>query len=206
MQVLRYMPITPRIKQMFLVSSKAKLLDAHVQYRSNGEILNGIFDGEAMKQFEYASNHDFAAEPRNLKFMLASDGIQPFSQRSTNNSVWPVTLINCNLPPHLAIKSAFMITCLIIPGKKQVKNFDTYLRPLLDEFKSLWSEGIMVHDSSRPHEGEFRLRAMLFSTLHDYPGLSVVSGICFTFKIMLYYYIYILFVCGLYVIKFSIFE
>ena len=49
MQVLRYMPITPRIKQMFLVSSKAKLLDAHVRYRSNGEILNGIFDGETIK-------------------------------------------------------------------------------------------------------------------------------------------------------------
>jgi len=134
--------------------------------------------------------------------MLASDGIQPFSQRSTNNSVWPVTLINCNLPPHLAIKKAFMITCLIIPGKKQVKNFDVYLRPLLDEFKLLWSEGIMVNDASRPNEGEFQLRAMLFSTLHDYPGLSVVSGICFRFRIM---FIYILYVYSEYDIGFYIF-
>jgi hypothetical protein len=149
------MPITPRIKQMFLVSSKAKLLDAHVQCRNNGEILNEIFDGEAIKQFESLPYHDFAAEPRNLKFMLASDDIQPFSQRSTNNSVWPVTLINCNLPPHLAIKSAFMITCLIIHGKKQVKKFDIYLRPLLDEFKLLWSKGIMMHDASKPNEGKF---------------------------------------------------
>ena len=106
---------------MFLVSSKAKLWDAHVQYQSNGEILNGIFDGEAIKKFESMPYHDFAVEPRNLKFMLASDGIQPFSQKSTNNSVWLVNLINCNLPSHLAIKSAFMITCLIISGKKQVK-------------------------------------------------------------------------------------
>jgi hypothetical protein len=81
------MPITSRIRQMFLVSSKAKLLDAHVQYRSNGAILKEIFDGEAIKQFESLPYHDFVAEPRNLKFMLASDGIQPFSQRSTNNNV-----------------------------------------------------------------------------------------------------------------------
>lgn len=160
---------------MFLVASKAKLMDAHDKNRSNGETLRGIFDGEAVAKFE-TQFPDFAAEPRNLKFMLASDGIQPFSYRSTNNSVWPVLLINCNLPPELAIKNAFMITTLIIPGKKQVSNFDIYLRPLLDEFKLLWSEGIMVHDASRPHEGEFRLRAMLISTLHDYPGLSVVSG------------------------------
>ena len=61
---------------------------------------------------------------------------------------------------------------------------------MLDEFKLLWSEGIMVHDASRPNEGEFRLRAMLFSTLHDYPRLLVVSGIYFRFKIM-FIYIYI---------------
>ena len=72
------MPITPRIKQMFLVSSKAKLLDAHVRYRSNGEILNGIFDGEIIKQFEFLPYHDFANEPRNLKFMLDGDSIQQF--------------------------------------------------------------------------------------------------------------------------------
>ena len=72
-----------------------------------------------------------------------------------------------------------------------MKNFDVYLKSLLDEFKLLWSEDIMVHDASRPNEGEFCLRAMLFSTLHDYPGLSVVSGIYFRFKIM---FTYILFV------------
>ena len=66
-----------------------------------------------------------------------------------------MTLINCNIPPHSAIKSIIMITYMIIPGEKQVKKNYIYLRPLLDELKLLWSEGIMVHDASRPHEGEF---------------------------------------------------
>lgn len=182
------MPISARIAQMFLVASKAKLMDAHVKNRSTNETLRGVFDGEAIKQFE-AKFPDFAAEPRNLKFMLASDGVQPFSHRSTNNSVWPVVLINCNIPPELAIKSAFIITTLIIPGKKQVSNFDVYLRPLLDEFKSLWSEGIMIHDASRPNEDKFHLRAMLISTLHDYPGLSVVSGKLFILFINEFLYV-----------------
>lgn len=54
---------------------QSKTLDAHVQYRSNGEIFNRIFYGEAIKQFESLPYHDFVAEPQNLKFMLASDGI-----------------------------------------------------------------------------------------------------------------------------------
>ena len=101
-----------------------------------------------------------------------------FLKDPQNVSVWPMTLINCNLLPHLAIRTAFMITCIIIPGKKQVKFFYIYLSPLLDELKLLWSEDNIVHDASRPHEGEFQLRAMLFSILHDYHGHSVVLGTC----------------------------
>ena len=49
----------------------------------------------------------------------------------------------------------------------------------------------MEHDASRPNEGEFRLQAMLFSTLHDYPGLSIVSSIYFRFKIIFIYIYYV---------------
>ena len=47
--------------------SKAKLWDANVYYQSSGELLNRIFDGEAIRQFESLPYHDFAVEPRNLR-------------------------------------------------------------------------------------------------------------------------------------------
>ena len=52
-------------------------MNAHYKNRSNDEALRGIFDGEAIKQFD-SQFLDFVAKPRNLKFMLASDGTQPF--------------------------------------------------------------------------------------------------------------------------------
>jgi len=37
---------------------------------------------------------------------------------------------------------------LIVPGRRQVKNMDVYLQPLVDEFKELW-KAIHVYDVSR---------------------------------------------------------
>lgn len=83
--------------------------------------------------------------------MLASDSIQPFLYWSTLKSVSPMILINYNLPLELPIKSAFLKSALNIHGKKHVNIFDMNLRLLLDEFKTIWSKGIMVHDTSRLH-------------------------------------------------------
>ena len=126
-------------------------MNAHYKNWSNGEALRGIFDGEAIKQFD-SQFLDFVVKPRNLQFMLAT---QPFLNCSTLKSVLPMILINYNLPLELAIKSAILISALNIPVKKQVNILDIYLGPLLDEFTTSWSQAIMVHDISRLHEGDF---------------------------------------------------
>jgi hypothetical protein len=66
---------------------------------------------------------------------------------------------------------------LIDPGRRQVKNMDVYLQPLVDELKELW-EGIHVCDVSRPiaTERSFMLYGICAYTTHDYPGLGVFSG------------------------------
>ena len=65
---------------------------------------------------------------------------------------------------------------LIVPGRRQVKNMDVYLQPLVDELKELW-EGIHVYDVSRPiiTERSFTLYGICAYTIYDYLGL----GICF---------------------------
>ena len=66
---------------------------------------------------------------------------------------------------------------LIVPGRRQVKNMDVYLQPLVDEFKELW-EGIHVCDISRPITigRSFMLYGICAYTAHDYPSLGVSSG------------------------------
>ena len=66
---------------------------------------------------------------------------------------------------------------LIVLGRRQVKNMDVYLQPLVDELKELWDE-INVYDVSRPITAKriFTLYGLCAYTTHDYPGLGVCSG------------------------------
>ena len=48
-------------------------------------------DGEAWQ--------DFAEDARNLRLGLATDGFNPFSEKNTKYSMWPIFVVPYNLPP-----------------------------------------------------------------------------------------------------------
>jgi hypothetical protein len=77
------------------------------------------------------------------------DGVNLYSLQNTNYSIWPVVVINKNIPPWLFMKNEHLMFALIVPGRRQVKRMDVYLQQLIDEFKKLW-EGIHVYDLSKP--------------------------------------------------------
>ena len=68
------------------------------------------------------------------------------------------------------------MVALIVPGRRQVKNMDDYLQPLINEFKEL-CEWIQVYDVSRPipSERSFTLYGIYAYTTHDYSKLGVLS-------------------------------
>ena len=72
------------------------------------------------------------------------------------------------------MKNEHLMLALIVPGRRQVKNMDVYLQPLVDELKELW-EGIQVYDVSRPIaiERSFTFYGICAYTTHDYPSLGV---------------------------------
>ena len=81
---------------------------------------------------------DFGCELRNLHLSLSVDGVNPFSNFSTQYSCWPIILVNYNLPPWLCMKRKFMMLTLLISGPKQPGNdIDVYLAPLIDDLKEL---------------------------------------------------------------------
>jgi hypothetical protein len=102
-----------------------------------------------MKHIEDTWPEKFKDEVRSLRLSIAMDGVNPYSLQNTNYYVWHVVVINNNIPPWLFVKNEHLMLALIVPGRRQVKNMDVYLQPLVDELKELW-EGIHVYDVSRP--------------------------------------------------------
>ena len=120
----------------------------------------------------------FAAEPRNVHFALAANGVNPYKQNRSSWSTWPVLLLNYNLPPWFSTKKFFIMLALLIPGKESVtlEVFDVYLEPLVEELLQLWA-GIPAYDCIEPAGSKvFKLRAMLLWTIHDFPGYGTVGG------------------------------
>ncbi len=83
---------------------------------------------------------EFVNDPRHIQLGLATDVFNPFGDKSSSWSTWPVMFLNYNLPPWLVTKRFFMIISLIIPGLENVKvaNFDVYLELVIEELKELW--------------------------------------------------------------------
>ncbi|KAL3675367.1 hypothetical protein R1sor_025315 [Riccia sorocarpa] len=143
--------------------------------------MRSIVDSPAMDHIERLWP-EFARDPRNLRLGLASDGVSPYSIKSSTYSIWPVALINYNIPPWLATKKGFVILALILPGPKQTKKFDVFLEPLVEELKQLCQGVDDMFDgrSNRNRIGRdrwFTLKGILMWTMHDYPGYEQVSGL-----------------------------
>ncbi|XP_076930815.1 uncharacterized protein LOC143595759 [Bidens hawaiensis] len=132
------------------------------------------FDGSSWKEFD-KKYPNFSREPRNVRLRLATDGFNPFGNMSLGHSTWSVVLTTYNLPPWLCMKeSSFMLT-LLIPGPKSPgKDMDIFLKPLVDELKPLWQEGLHTKDAMT--NTFFTMKAALLWAINDFPACSSLSG------------------------------
>jgi hypothetical protein len=70
------------------------------------------------------------------------------------------------------------VACIYHTREKAGSNTDIYLQSLIDELQLLWTQGVQVTDVSKPLTNQLLIvNAILLWTLHDYPGLRVMSGI-----------------------------
>jgi hypothetical protein len=65
------------LKRMFSNPRDAKLLLWHVNRKMDGKIRHPA-DDRQWKQFDLAHHEDFSNEPRNIRFGLSTDGMNPF--------------------------------------------------------------------------------------------------------------------------------
>ncbi|XP_021991056.2 uncharacterized protein LOC118486217 [Helianthus annuus] len=173
-KLIWYFPILPRLKRLFSNEKEAKLLRWHSDERINDGKLRHVADSLQWKNFD-RKYPEFSNEVRNIRFGLSSDGINPFRNASSRHSTWPVLLCIYNLPPWLCMKRKYIMMSLLIPGPKQPGNkIDVYLSPLIDDLNLLWNTGENVYDAYKKEY--FRLSAMIFCTINDFPAYGNLSG------------------------------
>ena len=118
---------------------------------------------------------DFGNEPRNLRLGLAFDGMNPFGNLSSNHSSWPVLLMIYNLPPWLCMKQKYIMLCMMIADLRHPGNdIDVYLTLLIEDLTKNWEHRVDMWDGNLRET--FRLRAMVFCTINDYPAYGNLSG------------------------------
>ena len=90
-------------------------MDYHDRNRSQDDVIRMLADGTVFRDIEEKWHH-FKEEPRNIRFSLAADGVNPFAQMKSIYTVWPIFVINNNIPPWLSIKREHIMVSMIIAG------------------------------------------------------------------------------------------
>ena len=90
-------------------------MDYHTRNRSGDDILRMPADGSAFTDMEEKWPH-FKEEPRNLRLSLGADSVNPFGELRSIYSVWPIFVINNNIPLWMSIKREHIMLAMIIPG------------------------------------------------------------------------------------------
>jgi hypothetical protein len=171
---LRYLPLTPRVKRLFLSKKPAMHMRWHKEgVRENDELIVHPSDGDAWKALD-TFDTDFAAKSRNVRIGLATDGFTPFGHMASSYSCWPVFVIPYNIPPSLCMKYEFIFLCLIIlgpnyPGKK----LNVMLKPLIEELKEFW-KGVKAYDVFKKQI--FKLRVVYLWLVHDFMVYAIFTG------------------------------
>jgi len=104
--------------------------------------------------------YDFAADPRNVRLGLCSDGFTPHIQASAKPySCWPVIVTPYNLPPEMCMTKPYMFLACVVPGPDNPKaGIDVFLQPLIDDLKRLWV-GKLTYDISAKTRNILKMRS-----------------------------------------------
>ena len=90
-------------------------MDYHAQNRGGDGVLQMPTNGYAFKEIE-EKWPVFTDEPHNVRLSLATDGVNPFGELRSIYSVWPIFVINNNIPPWMSIKREHIMLTMIFPS------------------------------------------------------------------------------------------
>jgi hypothetical protein len=146
---LHYIPITPRLKRLFLSEETTNQMMWHKEGKRDSEdfdIMSHPADGEAWQALD-RFDPEFARDPMSVHLGLSTDGFQPHGTDSSPYSCWPVFVMPYNLPSNICLKQGFIFLALVILSSKEPKKqMNVCMQPLFEELKKLWP-GVDAFDS-----------------------------------------------------------
>jgi hypothetical protein len=151
---LRYMPLTPQMKRLFLSKKTTRHMRSHKEgVCENNQVMVHPSDSEAWKAL-VDFNADFTRDARNVRIGLVTDGFTPYNMSATSYSCWPIFAIPDNLTPSLCMKYEYMFLCLIILGLDYPgTHINVILQPLIEELKQLW-KGVKAYDYDQKQKNQ----------------------------------------------------
>jgi hypothetical protein len=170
---VRYMPVAPRLKHMFLSERTVIHMLWHKDgERENKNVMLHHSDSDTWKALDNF-DPEVAQDTRNVRIGLAINSFTPFGDNVASYSCWPMFAIPYNLPHSLCMKYEFMFLYLVVsspdhPGPK----LNVMLRPLIYELKELWN-GVEAYDSQKKQK--FTLRAAYLWLIHDFMAYGIFT-------------------------------
>ena len=82
-------------------------------------------------QYKYLSQKGYFQDERDIALLGSIDDYQLFRQKC--NDCWIVLFINANLPPEQRVKKENLLITSIIPGPKAPKDFNSFIKPIVEE-------------------------------------------------------------------------
>jgi hypothetical protein len=93
----------PRLKCWFANKMDSELLRWHKEkHKQDAEMIRYPADATQWQNID-SRNPEFTKDPKNIRIVMSTDGMNPFMNNSTH-STWPIVLMILNLPPWLCNK------------------------------------------------------------------------------------------------------
>lgn len=177
-KILRHFPLEPKLKRIFRSPLQAATMTWHARPRLADGLVRHVSQSKHMEDIR-RKEPEFCADARRLFLALITDGMNPFSEKRSTYSMWPVILQNYNVPPWMTTKSYFILLSILILGPKGPSgdDFDTLIEPLVEELLELWMHGVMMQDAARwKNEHHFLMKVMIIFCIHDLPAYGLAAG------------------------------
>jgi hypothetical protein len=114
-KVLLHIPIILHLQRLFRCESIAQFMDYHACNISGDGVLRMPTDGSTFREIEGKWAY-FKDEPHNVRLSLAADSVNPFGELRSIYLVWPIFVINNNIPPWMSIKREHIMLTMIVPS------------------------------------------------------------------------------------------
>jgi hypothetical protein len=146
--VMWYLTVVDRLRHIFLNPKEAALM---IWWDDERKVVDNVIahppDGTQWQCF-HDKHKEFNADPRNMRFGMSTDGMNPLNERSSDHSTWTVILTMYNIPTWLCQKRKYILLTILILGPKQAGiDIDVFLEPLMQEMEKLWRHGEPMYDA-----------------------------------------------------------